>query len=312
MRWLKDLFAEGRELLCREYPDARERDSLLNALLEDVLHFPRYASLTDPFREVDERDCDIFLSCARRLAGGEPIQYIVGWTEFCGRRFNVSPSVLIPRPETEQLCMEAVERIRRAFPGLRGVSSGWHGISGGNTADGGRPLRILDLCTGSGCIAWTLALSLPGAEVVGVDISPAALQVALNQDLLPRDDYGGALAPKFVEYDVLRGPSGFDFGEFDVIISNPPYVTESERHLMRRNVLEHEPSLALFVPDTDALRFYRAVLGWSDRLLVPGGLLFFEQNEAYSAQIATICAHLSEVEISDDCFGKPRFTFALK
>lgn len=310
MRWLKDLFAEGRELLCREYPDARERDSLLNALLEDVLHFPRYASLTDPFREVDERDCDLFLSCAQRLADGEPLQYIVGWTEFCGRRFNVSPAVLIPRPETEQLCMEAVERIRRTFPGLRGSMG--HCTSGEQVADGGRPLRILDLCTGSGCIAWTLALSLPGAEVIGVDISPAALQVALNQNLLPVGDRSGALAPKFVEYDVLSGPSGFNFWEFDVIISNPPYVTESERPLMRRNVLEHEPSLALFVPDTDALRFYRAVLGWADKLLVPGGLLFFEQNEAYSAQIATICAHLSEVEISDDCFGKPRFTFARK
>ena len=292
MLWLRDLFAEGRGMLSREYPDVRERDSLLNALLEDVLHFPRYASLTAPFREVDDRGCDLFLSCVRRLSEGEPLQYIVGWTEFCGRRFNVSPAVLIPRPETEQLCVEAAEKIHRTFPG--------------------RPLRILDLCTGSGCIAWTLALSLPGAEVVGVDISPAALQVALNQDLLHPNDHSGAVAPKFVEYDVLCGPEGFGFGKFDVIISNPPYVRESERLLMRRNVLEHEPSLALFVPDTDALRFYRAVLGWADRLLVPGGLLFFEQNEAFSAEIATICATLSEVEIRNDCFGKPRFTFAKK
>lgn len=327
MRWLKDLFAEGRELAGREYPDARERDSLLNTLLEDVLHFPRYASLTDPFREVDSRDCDLFLDCARRLAGGEPVQYIIGWTGFCGRRFKVTPAVLIPRPETEQLCLEAVARIRGTF----------HPDAGSGCA-GGRPLRILDLCTGSGCIAWTLALELPGAEVVGVDISGAALDIASGQELLrgvaeaspdvhtapgapsgvrPVDEtpavvFPAAEAPEFVEYDVLKGPAGFSRGVFDVIVSNPPYVRECERPMMRRNVIEHEPALALFVPDCDPLKFYRAIRGWAESLLVPGGLLFLEQNEYLSGGTDALFSDFPEHGTFSDCFGKQRFTFARK
>ena len=326
--WLKDLYDEGRGLTSREYPDSRERDSLLNALLEDVLHLPRYAVLTDPFREIDERDCGLFLDCARRLAAGEPLQYIVGWTEFYGRRFNVTPAVLIPRPETEQLCREAIGRIRRVFSdhvGETRVSSvgGSDSVAGVELSDpsrGRKPLRILDLCTGSGCIAWTLALELPGSEAVGVDISPAALDVALNQDLMPRTESAGSrcpISPKFIEYDILRGPEHFESAlpcgkKFDIIISNPPYVRDSERLLMRRNVLEHEPSLALFVPDANPLKFYKAIRDWAERLLVPGGLLFLEQNEALAAETATICCNFSEVETVSDYFGKSRFTFARK
>jgi len=326
--WLKDLYDEGRGLTSREYPDSRERDSLLNALLEDVLHLPRYAVLTDPFREIDERDCGLFLDCARRLAAGEPLQYIVGWTEFYGRRFNVTPAVLIPRPETEQLCREAIGRIRRVFSDRVGetrVSSvgGSDSVAGVELSDpsrGRKPLRILDLCTGSGCIAWTLALELPGSEAVGVDISPAALDVALNQDLMPRTESAGSrcpISPKFIEYDVLRGPEHFESAlpcgkKFDVIISNPPYVREGERALMRRNVLEHEPSLALFVPDANPLKFYKVIRDWAERLLVPGGLLFLEQNEALAEETATICCNFSEVETVSDYFGKSRFTFARK
>ena len=307
--WLKDLYDEGRALTSREYPDSRERDSLLNAVLEDVLHLPRYAVLVDPFNEIGERECSRFLDCARRLAAGEPLQYIVGWTEFYGRRFNVTPAVLIPRPETEQLCREAIERICAVFSDRRGRES----------------LRILDLCTGSGCIAWTLALELPGSDVVGVDISPAALDVALNQGLLPETSQKNAKSggrecltkqPKFVEYDILRGPDEFichnEFDSFDVIISNPPYVRDGERPQIRRNVLEHEPSLALFVPDANPLKFYKAIRDWAERLLVPGGLLFLEQNEALAEETATICCNFSEVETVSDYFGKPRFTVARK
>ena len=297
-------------------------------MLEDVLHLPRYAVLTDPFREIDERDCGLFLDCVRRLAAGEPLQYIVGWTEFYGRRFNVTPAVLIPRPETEQLCREAIGRIRRVFSDRVGetrVSSvgGSDSVAGVELSDpsrGRKPLRILDLCTGSGCIAWTLALELPGSEAVGVDISPAALDVALNQDLMPRTESAGSrcpISPKFIEYDVLRGPEHFEASlprgeKFDVIISNPPYVRECERPLMRRNVLVHEPSQALFVPDANPLKFYKAIRDWAERLLVPGGLLFLEQNEALSEETATICCNFSEVETVSDYFGKPRFTFARK
>lgn len=326
--WLKDVYNEGRALVSREYPDTRERDSLLNAVLEELLHLPRYAVLTDPFREIDERDRGKFLDCARRLGEGEPLQYIVGWTEFYGRRFNVNPSVLIPRPETEQLCREAIKRICAVFPERVGPVPASSAVGSGTVTvsersgvhHGRRPLRILDLCTGSGCIAWTLALELPGAEVIGVDIFPAALDVALNQALIPHERpavQGVPQSPRFVRYDILQGPEHFEAElsspeKFDVMISNPPYVREAERPLMRRNVLEHEPGLALFVPDDNPLKFYKTIMDWAERLLVPGGLLFLEQNEALPEETATICCNFSEVETVSDYFGKPRFTFARK
>ncbi len=318
--WLKDLYNKGRELTSSEYPDPRERDSLLNILLESVLHLQRYAVLTDPFQNISERDCELFLGCARRLAEGEPVQYIVGWTEFYGRRFDVTPDVLIPRPETEQLCRDVIERARILFPDRPGCIM----TDVPDPPEASRqciselsPLRILDLCTGSGCIAWTLALELPGSCVVGVDISSAALKVAKAQNLLPAAGNAGVCCPRhpeFVEYDVLRGPDSFDCdcGGFDVIVSNPPYVRESERLLMRRNVLEHEPSLALFVPDENPLKFYKAVRDWARRFLVPGGLLFLEGNEALMEETGAIFCDFSEHGTFSDCFGKPRFIFARK
>lgn len=310
--WLKDLYNKGRELTSDEYHDARERDSLLNILLEDVLHLQRYTVLTDPFQDIGERDCELFLGCARRLASGEPVQYVVGRTEFYGRRFNVTPDVLIPRPETEQLCREVIERTRLAFPDKAGCV-----MESGVFPPELSRLRVLDLCTGSGCIAWTLALELPGSCVVGVDISSAALEVAKTQNFTPPRANDGVCCPRrpsFVEYDVLRGPDSFDCdcGGFDIIVSNPPYVRESERLLMRRNVLDHEPPLALFVPDGNPLKFYKAIRDWARRLLVPGGLLFLEGNEALSEETEAFFSDFSEHGNFSDCFGKPRFTFARK
>lgn len=345
--WLKDLYERGRKLAADEYSDSRERDSLLNILLEDVLHLSRYSVFTDPFQDIDEWDCSRFLDCARRLASGEPVQYVVGWTEFYGRRFTVGPQVLIPRPETEQLCREVIENTRLTFPGRVGACDA-HGLpsaevcdahgglptevcdaSGGSLSDcASEPLRILDLCTGSGCIAWTLALELPGSDVTGVDISSAALEVARDQDLMPETSQDRKLppqsegyelesrkAPKFVKCDILRGPDAFpgEAGEdFDVIVSNPPYVRMSERPLMRRNVLEHEPSRALFVPDGNPLKFYKAIRDWAERLLAPGGLLFLEINEALSEDTEALFSDFSRHGIFSDCFGKPRFIFARK
>ncbi len=338
---LKDLYELGRGRVSREYPDSRECAALLGVLLEDVLNLPRHSVFTDPSRDVARAACDLFLGCAHRLASGEPVQYVVGRAQFYGRNFNVSPSVLIPRPETEQLCRYVIEDARRAFPG--------------RTGDVSRPLRILDLCTGSGCIAWTLALELPGSLVTGVDISPAALETARNQNLMP-DGAGGSLSPtaasadlspqpafwgesgpespsgdaprpvppRFVESDILRGPDSFD-GDFDgdgdgggdadgygydIIVSNPPYVRECERPLMRRNVLEHEPSLALFVPDGDPLKFFRAVRLWADRLLRKGGLVFLEQNEFLANETAGIFNGSYEARTRNDLSDRPRFTVA--
>ena len=297
--WLKDLFDAGRRCIEGEYPSAGERDALLDVMCADVLHLQPYARLIDPFLEIPDSDCVVFMSCARRLSTGEPLQYITGWAEFYGRRFNVGPAVLIPRPETEELCRMVIEDF------------------GGGTS---RP-RILDLCTGSGCIAWTLALEIPGAEVWGVDISEDALNVAAGQpfgasNMVGARRRGNSFFPHFVKYDVLQGPERFmdsiPAGGFDAIVSNPPYVRESERPLMRRNVLEHEPDLALFVPDSDPLRFYRAVRSWADALLLPGGRVYLEQNEALPEETAEIFSGYSAVRTADDLFRKPRFTVAQK
>jgi release factor glutamine methyltransferase len=165
------------------------------------------------------------------------------------------------------------------------------------------PLRILDLCTGSGCIAWTLALEMPGAEVTAVDISEEALAVASSQDFTEEMARTGAIAPRFIKADVLAGPIE-DLGQFDIIVSNPPYVMDSEKALMRTNVLDHEPHLALFVPDDDPLVFYRAIARWTDALLVPGGFGIVEINEALGPQTAAI---FSNAEVVPDLSDRHRF-----
>ena len=228
-----------------------------------------------------------------RLSDGEPIQYVIGRTEFCGRVFRVTPDVLIPRPETEMLCAEA---IRIAAPGA----------------------RILDLCTGSGCIAWTLALSVPEAHVVGIDVSVAALSVAASQERLVSvissgGEAGAEKSPSFIQADIF-GPVPSDLGQFDLIVSNPPYVLESEKAAMRRNVLGYEPELALFVPDSDPLRFYREIARWAGALLVPGGSGIVEINEALGEETAALFRDegLVSVRILQDFFGKNRFVLFQK
>ena len=167
----------------------------------------------------------------------------------------------------------------------------------------GKGCRVLDLCTGSGCIAWSVALSVPGAQVVGVDISEKALQVARSQDFSP--------APTFVQADVLDTEQEFNHGPFDLILSNPPYVMDKEKAQMRRNVLEHEPAQALFVSDEDPLVFYRAVARWSQRFLAPGGKGLTEINETLGEETLAVFAGAGfrNCSIKTDFSDKNRFVF---
>ena len=311
---LKQLIDRARLMLTAEYPDLRERDALVSSMVVDFLHLPGYAIVTDPFAEIPESDASAFLDCARRLSEGEPYQYITGWCEFGGRVFSVAPGVLIPRPETEYLCRLAVGKIRQMRSNSRRLYEG-------------DKLKILDLCTGSGCIAWTLALDFPDAEVVGLDVSAQALDIACGQFADCKTPGSTPRSPRFAQCDILRGPSatgglkdwkdgaslaGFFAEPLDAIISNPPYILEKERVLMRRNVLEHEPSLALFVPDLNPLLFYKAISEWALKLLRPGGLLFVEQNEALPAETAELFSGFSRCETVNDLSDKPRFTFAVR
>ena len=221
----------------------------------------------------------------QRLLRGEPVQYVLGDTEFCGRRLLVGPGVLIPRPETEELCRLILREARRST------------------------LKILDIGTGSGCIAVTLAPELPQAEVTAWDVSPEALHIARENA-----KRAGVLV-SFEQVDILNAQStNLKPQSLDLIVSNPPYVCENERTAMAPNVLEHEPELALFVPDDDPLRFYRAIGSYALQTLKPGGHLFFEINERLGSETEDLLAALgfTQILIHKDQFGKDRFISACR
>lgn len=272
------------------YP-VEEARSIVNILLEDRLGLPSYTLITDPGRDVPTSGLDRDLL---RLKAFEPIQYVIGKAEFYGRTFRVTPDVLIPRPETEEL----VEAVLKEVAMAKGLASGRAGGLGGTP-------HILDLCTGSGCIAWTLALEIPGATSTGVDISDAALEVARSQADAAGLPAAGSVS--FVGGDVLSQDLGIA-GQFDILTANPPYVLESERGEMRRNVLDYEPGLALFVPDDDPLRFYRALVAHAGTLLAPGGFGIFEANSNFCEEVAGLLSPIfADVRIRRDISGRNRF-----
>lgn len=303
-------------MLREVYPE-REAREIVYAYLEQSIGTRRYTHIVEPRYEVSDSDAERALAAFRRMASGEPLQYVTGNADFYGRRFRVTPDVLIPRPETELLCRHILNplsvNITSQDPRL---PDGRHPLAGGGmsrkaiSTDNKRHNRmhLLDMCTGSGCIAWTLALEMPGAEVTAVDISDGALAVASAQDFAEEMARTGALPPKFLKADVLSSPDSF-LCQFDIIVSNPPYVMDKEKALMRANVLDHEPHLALFVPDDDPLLFYRAVADWAKVLLKPEGYGMVEINEALGPETADAfrSAGFSSVTIIKDLAEKDRF-----
>ncbi|MBR1538737.1 MAG: peptide chain release factor N(5)-glutamine methyltransferase, partial [Bacteroidales bacterium] len=213
------------------------------------------------------------------LATGRPLQYVLGFAEFCGHRFKVGEGCLIPRPETEEL-------VSRIIDDLSGMEIGEE------------PFNILDLCTGSGCIAWSLAAEFPEAMVYGCDLSDAALRYACRQRVRLR----GA-SPIFFSADLLAEPPA-GLPKFDVIVSNPPYICEGERTAMRPNVLDFEPAEALFVPDDDPLKFYRAITRWADAHLCPDGRIYLEINERFGPDVASL---FPGSRVLPDISGRDRF-----
>ena len=249
-----------------------------------------------------------------RLQNGEPVQYVLGEADFAGRTFHVEPGVLIPRPETAELCQWIEEEV--------------------SSLEADDPKQILDICTGSGCIAITLGLNIPNSEVTGWDISEDALQIAQgNVEMMKagnvRIEHQDALAlPKAAETDneKMKGnddkevvkPKGEaktpSTQKWDLIVSNPPYICEKEKADMEKNVLEHEPSLALFVPDEDPLKFYRAIAEYASSALKSGGALYFEINPIYEKETREMLLKLDfkDIETKEDAFGKKRMMRAIK
>ena len=228
---------------------------------------------------------------ADQLVKGMPVQYALHECVFCDHVFHVASGVLIPRPETEELCRHILARTPYT----------WHG-------------DILDIGTGSGCIAVTLAAELQFASVTAWDISPEALVIAARnarcngvltgQRIHDRNDVVFQLC------DALNPPD--DTNRWDIIVSNPPYICEAEKAAMQPNVLDHEPHLALFVPDDDPLRFYRAIGQYAVKALRPGGRLFFEINPLYARPLADMLTAqgFADVSIHQDDNGKDRFIVA--
>ena len=315
---LKDIIYKGIGTVSEMYPEGEAREMVF-AYMEDVFGIRRHAHILEADRNMSEADSAKALSDFQRMASGEPLQYITGKAYFYGREFHVTSDVLIPRPETEILCKEFEQNTDfRQYggedmpPPARGSSTeGRRGVFG--TICRKSALRFLDLCTGSGCIAWTLALENPGAEVIAIDISDGALAVASAQDFSEEMARTGALEPIFLKTDVLKGPEHCPElsqpGKFDIIVSNPPYVMDSEKALMRVNVLNHEPHLALFVPDEDPLIFYRSVAQWAEKLLKDEGEGMVEINEALGKETADIFRGHGFVhtEIIRDLHEKDRF-----
>ncbi len=222
-----------------------------------------------------------------RLQNGEPVQYVLGEADFAGRTFHVEPGVLIPRPETAELCQWIEEDV--------------------SSLEADERKQILDICTGSGCIAITLGLNIPNSEVTGWDISEDALRIAQgNVEMLKagnvRIEYQNALMlPKTAE-------------AADIIVSNPPYICEKEKADMEKNVLEHEPSIALFVPDEEPLKFYRAIAEYASSALKSEGALYFEINPIYEKETREMLEELGfkDIETKEDAFGKKRMMKAKK
>lgn len=299
---LSELIQEATGMLREVYPE-REAREIVYAYLEHAIGTRRHTHIVEPQYEVSDSDAVSAMEAFGRIASGEPLQYVTGHADFYGRRFRVTPDVLIPRPETELLCRHL----------LAGGGMSRKAISTDNKRH--NKMRLLDMCTGSGCIAWTLALERPGAEVTAVDISDGALAVASTQDFAEEMARTGALPPKFLKADVLSSPDSFlchpepSLCQFDIIVSNPPYVMDKEKALMRANVLDHEPHLALFVPDDDPLLFYRAVADWAKVLLKPEGYGMVEINEALGPETADVfrSAGFCSVEIVKDLSDKDRF-----
>lgn len=295
---LRELINKGSEMLAEQYP-GQEAKEIVFALFGKILGTKRHTHILEPEYYITKQQETLITELLSRLRNGEPLQYILGETEFYGRTFHVAPGVLIPRPETELLCRIAIDTITDEKL-IQNIQED-------------RPVRLADLCTGSGCIAWTMALEISSllknsdrtVETIGVDLSQAALDIASAQHFDEKIP-----VPTFIKADILNTiPLN---GTFDIILSNPPYVKNSEKIQMHPNVLEHEPHMALFVSDSDPLTFYRAISDFASEHLSPAGFCLVEINETLGNETAECFrnAGFSKVHILPDLSDRPRFVLA--
>ena len=274
---IKGFKREFQDRLINEYP-IEEINSFFHLLTEDFLGLNRLDLALEPNREFSAAQKGKLELALERLAQHEPIQYIIGKTEFFGLPFRVDQDVLIPRPETEELVSWIFEDIKK---------------------QGKKKISILDIGTGSGCIAISLAKNLPAASVTAIDVSKTALKIANANARLNK------VSVNFLYQDILSSENLP--GEYDVIVSNPPYVRELEKQEMHRNVLENEPHLALYVKDDDPLIFYRKITKLAKTYLSPGGALYFEINQYLGEESRELLTNEGfKTRLKKDIFGNFR------
>ena len=310
---VKEFKDRCRERLSSLY-SLEEINSLSQRVLEDIYSIPRYKQVTSPNDSLEALQTpgeqNALLApedVIERLAQGEPVQYIAGFEYFCGEKFNVGSGVLIPRPETEELVNKIVAEAN-SHSELRAP----------NALD--KELVVLDLCTGSGCIAWSLWKSLPNAKVFGCDISDVALQYAVSQNITrvsrASEQIPQSTEPVFFKQDILSNEYSEELqnlkGKVDILVSNPPYIAESEKKLMHKNVLEFEPSTALFVTDDNPLLFYKRIAELGKELLTPTGKIYLEINPLFAFELKHYFEQTgySQVHLLQDITGKQRFAVA--
>lgn len=271
-----------------------EANALIMILLEHYFNIDRVKMALEPDLRLSESELLTLHFAVKELLKNKPVQYVIGETEFCGMRFFVNENVLIPRPETQEL-VEQLAVSSYQFSSFRPKRSG--------VEKSPANVSILDIGTGSGCIAISLAKLIPNSDVTAVDVSEKAIEVAR------KNAEANGVNVHFVLDDILE-PSTTELidNQFDIIVSNPPYVCEGEKSEMRANVLEHEPSSALFVPDSDPLVFYRKILEYAQKALQPKGQIWFEINEKFGKETAELCREkgFKNIEIIKDFRGKER------
>ena len=267
-----------------------------------VLEIGFNISLTDivcgAVERLGEEEQNRLRAILKRLLSGEPVQYVMGVADFGPRQFSVRPGVLIPRPETYELCQWILSDISASETSSNSETSATSHTSRFSRSS---PLDILDIGTGSGCIACTLASALPMAKVTAWDISPQALRIARENAKKT------GVNVSFERRDMLRQPYN-DFGIWDIVVSNPPYICECEAEDMEPRVLDFEPEEALFVPDDDPVCFYLQISNYAQSALKEGGRLYFEINPLYDEHIEDILLGLGfdDIVTRKDQFGKDR------
>ncbi len=284
---MRNLYRDIRTRFIESGMPEGEAKAVTLLLMEKACGMTAIEALTnDPKGEKHRQE---LMQHAQRIAEGEPVQYVLGEADFCGMTMKVTPGVLIPRKETEELVAWVLEEGRK------------------KREEG---IRILDIGTGSGCIAVALAKKLEGAEVEAWDVSDVALQVAKE------NAERNGVEIKVKKVDVLLWDNGQRTTDnyFDVIVSNPPYICEEEAQEMERNVLEHEPRIALFVPNHDPLLFYRRIGELGLQKLRGGGALFFEINRRFGREVVQLLQDMNyqEVDLRQDMFGNNRMVKAIK